>query len=139
MKPCRTCGQNVSEQATFCPNCGEPYPTREKDNAAGRGFEYKSDATLLGLPWLHISFKYLPNRRPVPAVGVIAIGQFAFGMITISQFGVGLFSISQFTIAGSALAQFALAYNLIAQFGIYLHQGRGQLVISLARLVRFFS
>src|SRR5581483_61575 len=139
MKPCRTCGQNVSEQATVCPNCGEPYPTREKDNSAGRGFEYKSEASLFGLPWLHISFKYRSDRKPVPAVGVIAIGQFAFGLITISQFGVGLFSLSQITIAGSAVAQFAFAYNLIAPFGIYLHQGRGPLVISLARLVRFFS
>jgi len=137
MKPRRTCGQNVSEQATICPNCGEPYPARAQ--WTGRGFEYKSEATLMGVPWLHISFKYRPDRKPVPAVGVIAIGQFAFGLITISQFGVGLFSISQFTIAGSAVAQFAFAYNLIAQFGIYLHQGRGQLVISLARLVRFFS
>ena len=137
MKPCRTCGQNVSEQAPFCPSCGEPYPAKEK--WTGRGFEYKSEASLFGLPWLHISFKYRPDRRPVPAKGIIAIGQFAFGVFTISQFGVGLFSISQFTIAGSALAQFALAYDLIAQFGIFLHQGRGQMVISLAQLLRFLS
>jgi len=137
MKPCRKCGHNVSEQAVFCPNCGEPYPAR--DQSGGRGFEYKSEANLFGLPWLHISFKYRPDRRPVPAKGIIAIGQFAFGVITISQFGIGVFSISQFTIAASALAQFALAYNLIAQFGIFLHQGRGQLVISLAQLLRYLS
>jgi zinc ribbon protein len=134
MKPCRECGQNLSEQAIACPNCGAPYPTKEKWD--GFGFEYKSEATLLGLPILHVSFKYHPNRRPVPAKGVIAIGQFACGAVTIAQFGVGVFSVSQFTIAGFALAQFAIAYSLIAQLGIFLRQGRGQLVWSLTDIIR---
>ena len=87
---------------------------------------------------LHISFKYRPNRVPVPAKGVIAIGQFACGFVTISQFGVGLVSISQFTVAFYALAQFAFAYSLIAQIGIYLHEGHGQLVKSLGGLIGAF-
>ncbi|MEQ8203819.1 MAG: zinc ribbon domain-containing protein, partial [Smithellaceae bacterium] len=99
------------------------------------GFEYKSKATLFGLPLLHISFKYTPARRPVPAKGIIAIGQFACGIFTLSQFGVGVVSISQFTIAGLALAQFAAAYSLIAQIGIYIHEGHGQFVKSLTELV----
>jgi hypothetical protein len=134
MKPCRQCEHPISEQAVFCPNCGAPYPA--KDRWDGHGFEYKSQATLFGLPLLHVSFKYRPDRVPVPAKGIIAIGQFAIGVVTISQFGVGLLSISQFTVAGSALAQFALAYNLIAQIGIFIHQGRGQFVVSLAELLR---
>ena len=133
MKPCRECGQMISEQAPLCPNCGVPHPARERWD--GWGFEYKSEATLFGLPILHVCFKYRPNRVPVPAKGIIAIGQFACGGLTISQFGVGVFSISQFTIAGFALAQFAVAYSLIAQFGIFLHQGRGLLVLSLADLI----
>jgi len=88
------------------------------------------------MPFLHISFKYRPSRRPVPAKGFIAIGQVAYGVLTISQFGVGVFSISQFTIAGFALAQIAVAYSLLAQFGIYLHDGRGQFVFGLADLLR---
>src|SRR5215831_2749211 len=134
MKPCRECAHNISEQAVFCPSCGAPYPARDKWD--GVGFEYKSEATLLGVPVLHVSFKYRPNRRPVPAKGIIAIGQFAYGVVTISQFGIGVFSVSQFTIAGFALAQMAIAYSLLAQFGVYLHHGHGQLVWSLADLVR---
>jgi hypothetical protein len=134
VKPCRVCGHDISEQAFLCPSCGAPYPAR--DNWDGWGFEYRSEATLLGLPILHVSFKFRPNRVPVPAKGVIAIGQFACGVVTISQFGVGVLSISQFTIAGFALAQFAIAYSLIAQLGIFLHQGRGQLVWSLADIIR---
>lgn len=112
-----------------CPRCGAPFPAMEQWD--GWGFEWKSKATLLGLPLLHISFKFRPNRVPVPAKGVVAIGQFACGIFTLSQFGVGVVSISQFTIAAYALAQFAFAYALIAQFGIYIHKGHGQLVKSL--------
>jgi hypothetical protein len=117
-----------------CPQCGAPYPTREKWD--GWGFEYKSSLTVLGLPLVHISFKYRPNRVPVPARGVIAIGQFACGIFTLSQFGIGLVSVSQFTIAGFALAQFALAYSLIAQIGVYFHEGRGQIVKSLEEILK---
>ena len=133
MKPCRECRREVSEQAFACPQCGAPYPAREKFD--GWGYEYKSQLTIAGLPFLHISFKYRPNRTPVVARGVIAIGQFGCGIVCISQFGVGLFSLSQFTIAGFAFAQFAAAYSLIAQFGVYLAEGHGQFVFPLSRLL----
>ncbi len=123
MKPCRECSHEVSEQADACPNCGAPYPAKEQWD--GHGFEYKSKATLIGLPILHISFKYRQNRMPVPAVGVIAIGQFAIGGISISQFGVGIFSVSQFTVAAIAVAQFAAGYDGIAQFGAFLQRLAG--------------
>lgn len=132
MKPCRECQHDISEQATACPQCGAPFPAKEKWD--GRGFEYKSKATCCGLPWLHISFKYRPSRRPVPAKGIFAIGQFACGIFTLSQFGIGVISVGQFTIAGYALAQFAVAYSLIAQLGIYIKEGHGQLVRSIGEL-----
>lgn len=133
MKPCRECQHPISEQAMACPHCGAPFPAKEKWD--GYGFEYKTKTELYGLPLLHISFKYRPNRMPVVAKGVIAIGQFACGVFTLSQFGIGLVSVSQFTIAGFALAQFAVAYSLIAQFGLYLHAGKGQLVKNLLELL----
>ena len=133
MKPCRECKKEISEQAITCPHCGAPYPAKEKWD--GWGFEYKSQLTFWGLPLLHISFKYRPNRMPVVAKGIIAIGQFAYGVVTISQFGIGIFSLSQFTVAVYALAQFAAAYSLIAQIGIYIHTGHGQLVRSVAEII----
>ena len=136
MKNCRECQHEVSENAISCPHCGAPYPAKEKWD--GWGFEYKSKITIAGLPLLHISFKYKPNRVPVPAKGIIAIGQFACGFFTISQFGIGVISVSQFTIAGYALAQFAFAYELIAQIGIYIAEGRGQFVKSLGELLAMF-
>jgi hypothetical protein len=133
VKQCRECGHGVSDQSLACPGCGAPYPAREKWD--GWGYEYRSSATLFGLPVVHISFKYRPNRAPVVAKGILAIGQFACGVITISQFGVGVVSISQFTVAGYALAQFAVGYSIIAQMGLFVHAGRGQFVKSLAGLL----
>jgi hypothetical protein len=133
VKPCRECRREVSEQAPACPGCGAPFPARERWD--GYGFEYRSKLVIAGLPLVHVSFKYRPNRFPVVARGWIAIGQFAMGGITLSQFGVGILSVSQFTIAGFALAQFGIAYSLVAQLGIFLHEGRGQLVRSLWQLL----
>ncbi|MFW2372925.1 MAG: zinc ribbon domain-containing protein [Gammaproteobacteria bacterium] len=130
MKTSRECQHKVSEQAFSCPNCGAPQPAKAQWD--GWGFEYKSRASFMGWSLLHVSFKYRANRMPVPAKGIIAIGQFGIGVVTISQFGIGLFSLAQFTIAGYAVAQFAVAGSLIAQFGLYLDQGRGQFVINLS-------
>jgi hypothetical protein len=136
MKPCRECRREVSDRAMVCPQCGAPRPTLEKWD--GWGVEYKTKASLLGLPLLHVSFKYRPNRMPVPARGIIAIGQFAVGFFTLSQFGIGLVSVGQFTIAVYALAQFAAAYSLIAQIGFYIHEGHGQIVKNLLKLTGWF-
>lgn len=134
MKPCRECRKEISEQAFSCPHCGAPYPAKEKWD--GWGFEYKSEANIMGLPLLHVSFKFRPNKVPVVAKGVISIGQFGCGIFNISQFGIGVISISQFTVAGIALAQFAFAWKLIAQIGIYIEGGKGQMVWSLQEIVR---
>lgn len=133
MKPCRSCRHEISEDAISCPHCGAPFPARK--NWDGWGYEYKSEATLFGLPLVHVSFKYRPNRIPVVAKGIIAIGQFGCGVITIAQFGIGLFAVGQFALGGFVLAQFAAAYSLIAQVGLYLHEGHGQLVRGVSQLV----
>jgi hypothetical protein len=133
MKPCRECRHPISEQALSCPNCGAPRPARHKWD--GWGYEYKSKTELLGLPLLHISFKYRPNLIPVPARGVIAIGQFSAGIFNISQFSIGLFSLSQFTVSMFAITQIGIGWSLIAQIGIYVDQGKGQLVWNLLELI----
>jgi hypothetical protein len=133
MKPCRECQHLVSGQARACPNCGAPYPSRDKWD--GWGFEYKTRTRILGMPFIHISFKFRPDYVPVPARGFIAIGQFATGVFTLAQFSIGVFSIGQFVIAGYALAQFAFAYSLVAQIGIYVNKGYGQIVKGLGTLL----
>jgi len=136
MERCRECKHEVSAEAMACPGCGAPYPAKEKWN--GWGYEYKSKTSLFGLPLLHVSFKYSPNRVPVPAKGIFAVGQFACGIVTVSQFGLGVVSLSQFTISGFALTQIGAAYSLIAQVGVYVNQGSGQVVKSLSEFLSMF-
>lgn len=133
MKPCRECGNEVSESAYTCPNCGSPKPAKEKFD--GYGWEYKSKLQFFGLPLLHISFKYSKKRRPVVAKGIIAIGQFGIGIVNISQIGIGFFSLGQVTIAYYALAQIAFANSLICQIGIFVESGIGQAVWKLSELL----
>jgi hypothetical protein len=134
MKPCRECGREVSEQAFACPGCGAPRPARAQLD--GFGWEWRSDAKILGLPLVHVSFKYrLAPRRPVVARGWLAIGQFAAGVVTISQFGVGVVCLGQFAVGGWVLAQFAAGWSIIAQMGLYFGSGRGQMVASVWQLL----
>lgn len=126
MKECRDCKHQVSEDALGCPSCGAPFPARVV--WTGWGFEYKSRTAFGSWPLLHISFKFKPNRLPVPARGIIAIGQVGVGVITVAQFGLGVIGVAQFAVGGYILAQFAIAYSLVAQFGLYIHEGYGQFV-----------
>ena len=135
MKTCRECQQQVEEGARKCPHCGAQYPDHPKD---GWGFEYKDKNTLFGLPIVHISFKYRPNGTPVPARGIVSIGQFGIGVINISQFGIGVISVSQFSISVFALSQFAIAYSGIAQIGVFVQEGVGQFVTYFEDLAKYF-
>jgi hypothetical protein len=112
---------------------GGPFPAKEKWE--GWGYEYKSLTTVFGLSLLHISFKCRPNRVPVPAKGIIAIGLFGCGIFTLARFGISVVGIGQFMAGGWLLAQFAAAYSLVAQFGIYIHECHGQIVKSVLVLL----
>ena len=126
---CRECQEQVSNDAPMCPKCGAPQPY--KSEWKGYGYYYKSKATIFGLPLICISFCYKKNKVPVPAVGIISIGQFGAGIINISQAGIGLISISQLTIAPFAIAQVALAYKCIAQVGFVFSTSIGQSITYL--------
>jgi CubicO group peptidase (beta-lactamase class C family) len=132
MAKCKKCNHDVIKNASECPECGTSYPDKKY-----WGWEYKSKASIFGVPLLHISFKYRRNGAPVVAKGIISIGQFGIGVFNISQFGIGVFSLSQITIAFYALAQIAFAYSLIAQVGLYVDQGRGMVVRNVSEV--FYS
>jgi len=69
-------------------------------------FGAKSEFIVSGLPLVRIPFKCLPNRIPVVAKGLLAIGP-------LSPFGIG------------SISRFALGHSIIAQFGIDIAEGRG--------------
>src|SRR4030042_3418169 len=105
---CRECGGEVSVQAFTCPRCGAPRPADA--TWTGPGFEWKSQATYLGYPLVHVAFGRDARGQRRVAKGVGAVGQFAVGLITVAQVGVGLlFGFGQFILGLTVLAQFAVA------------------------------
>ncbi|TWT99248.1 hypothetical protein Pla108_01830 [Botrimarina colliarenosi] len=132
MSPCRECQREVSENARACPGCGAPMPSQLDWD--GWGYEYKSSQQALGLPLLHVSFKYRQNGTPVVAKGWLAIGQFSCGFVNISQFGLGPFCLSQFAVAGIAVSQICAAVIALCQIGV-VYDGWGQLLLKLADLL----
>ena len=120
---CRECKQQIFNHELQCPHCGCDKPEQKW---LLYGWEYKSRAKIFGIPLVHISLRYKRRRKksgrffPRPAVGIIAIGQFACGIITIAQFGIGLLCMAQFCIAAYAIAQITLAIDAIAQIMIPL-------------------
>ena len=134
-------GNAVSPAAVACPHCGAPYPSRPTWN--GSGYEYKSAATLFGLPLVHVAFGRDKNRRLRVATGIIAIGQFGrgivtiaqcgFGVVFIGQLGCGLLAAGQIVLAAAALGQIPLAVAAIGQVPITLLWARGQAPFVLFR------
>lgn len=98
--------------------------------------KYTSPLRIAGLPLLSIVLENPVNRsikEVTPAVGVIAIGQYAFGVITISQFGAGVICVSQFGIGVVGIFQFGLAVVSLSQFGINLIGGHGEYLLNLGK------
>jgi hypothetical protein len=106
--PCPECGKSVSEKARACPNCGHPIRPggfRTADDGGGYvGYEYKSAATIFGVPLVHIVYGPGYGGLTKPARGFIAIGNIAIGVIAIGGFAVGVF-----TLAGMGLGIVCLA------------------------------
>ena len=117
LRECRECRGQVSTEAAACPHCGAAYLAREK--WSGTGVDWKSSATVLGYPLVHVAFGRDARGKLRVARGVIAIGQFAIGVVTVAQFGVGFFlGVGQLLASPVALAQFAIGYVVVAQFGL---------------------
>jgi len=133
---CPTCGYRAFdfERQAVCPKCGAALPSPDPWRSRCWAIEWKTEAEVFGWPLIHVAIGARPNRRPVVARGVIAIGQFACGFLTISQFGIGVFSVGQFALGGFVVAQMGIAYGLIAQMGLYIHEGHGHMVRAIGRL-----
>lgn len=81
------------------------------------GYEWRTSATLFGLPLIHIAWGRDANKKRLTARGIIAIGQYATGGFVIAQFGAGIICITQFGIGVIAISQFALGLAVISQIG----------------------
>jgi len=104
---CRECRGRVSADAQACPHCGAPRPGLAEFQ--GWGFEWKSKATLFGIPLVHVAIGRDRNHRMRVAKGIVAIGQFAVGVVTVAQFGAGIVGLGQFMLGWAVVGQIALA------------------------------
>jgi len=145
---CPSCGALRRRDDRFCPWCGRefvlesppPPPTGGVPARRYRGFQWRTEAEILGWPVIHVAFgKDSVTGKVLVARGWIAIGQFGVGLITVAQVGVGalfgfgqcvvgfvcvgqfalgaLFGLGQFATGQTAIGQIALGEYILAQIG----------------------
>ncbi len=88
--PCSECGRSISDKAFACPQCGAP-TGKGSVGPAGfyRGYEWKSRATLLGLPLVHVAGGWDEQGRRRVAKGIVAIGDIAMGALAVGGVALG--------------------------------------------------
>ena len=91
---CPECANSVSEKAKSCPNCGYPLKPDRGSESSYVGYEYKSSATLFGMPLIHIVSGPGYGGTLKPAKGFIAIGNVAIGVIAIGGIAVGVIALA---------------------------------------------
>lgn len=104
---CPECKNQISDKAFMCPKCGLPM-------SSGRmGYEYRSEASLFGLPLVHIASGLDPStRRPRIAKGIIAIGNIAVGGLAIGGLSFGVVSFGGLSLGLIALGGAAIGLLL---------------------------
>ena len=109
---CPECGKSVSDKARSCPNCGYPLKANGFRSSGGEdgyvGYEYKSSATIFGMPLVHIVYGPGYGGISKPAKGFIAIGNIAIGVIAIGGFAVGIITLAGIGLGVACLAGMAL-------------------------------
>ena len=91
--------------------------------------EFKSHATILGLPLIHYTYGRCPETgRRIMAKGIIALGRFACGLIAIGHVSFGLVAIGQIAIGLIfGLGQLSTGLAAAGQVAIAAFLGLGQL------------
>lgn len=94
---------------------------------AGEVWEYRSRATLLGLPLVHCRFGNLPGQKTQPAVGWIAYGERAYGILfasgAISVGGISMGGLSFGILSFGGIAVGLAAFGGLALGGVAVGGG----------------
>ncbi|MBN1881267.1 MAG: zinc ribbon domain-containing protein [Deltaproteobacteria bacterium] len=141
---CPSCGAALRRGERFCPRCGHEYTSEHATGGvpakAYRGFQWRTEAEILGWPVVHVAFgRDAATGKVLVARGLIAVGQFGVGLVTVAQVGVGvlfafgqcvagivcvgqlalgaLFGLGQFATGQTAIGQFAFGEYILAQIG----------------------
>jgi hypothetical protein len=108
---CPDCQREVSDRASACPGCGHPLAQAGWRPGAAP-FEYKSKATVFGMPLVHIVYGPVWLNGFRPARGFIAIGNVAIGVIAMGGFALGVISIAGIGLGAVCLGGIALGLGL---------------------------
>lgn len=144
---CPRCGADLPAQAEECPYCGvrllRPASPAAEGIAVGPlsisaawlermwGYEYRSPATLFGLPLLHIAYGYdLRTGCPRIARGIIAIGNTAVGVLALGGLALGGIAIGGVSAGVFALAGVALGVISLGGMAVALWLALGGLAVS---------
>lgn len=124
LSTCRDCAAEVSSDAVVCPHCGAPRPAQR--DWQGEGYEWKTTATWLGLPLVHVAFGndragQARVARGIVAIGLRAVGGVACGIVAGGFFSIGVVSVGFFSLGVvSVAAVIAAGVNAIGPvaFGV---------------------
>lgn len=119
---CRHCSRPVAPDAMVCPECGEAQPARIRST----GYEWKSAATWMGWPLVHLAFGCDAGGRPRVARGLIAVGGravggIACGIVAAGGLALGVVSVGLVSVGvASCAALAAIGVNAIGPlaFGV---------------------
>lgn len=112
--PCRQCGETVTADELTCPHCGAARPAFA--DWRGEGFEWKTRATWLGTPLVHVAFGIDASGTVHTARGIIAIGQRARGVVACGIIATGFLSIG--AVSFGVLSIGVVAIGLAAACGV---------------------
>ena len=101
--------------------------------------EFKSHATMMGLPLIHYTYGRSPETgRRVCAKGVIAVGRIASGIIAIGHASIGVIAVGQLAIGFLfGLGQLATGLAAVGQAAIGVYFGLGQLATGVIAIGQF--
>ena len=87
--------QHASDIKTDIESIGSTPVAGSDSHRYGRfGYEYRSQAELFGLPWIHVASGWDPEtHRPRCARGIVAVGPRALGVLAIGGAALGLFAV----------------------------------------------